>query len=677
MTKNWLDVRQHGFARVALVIPRVHLGNPTMNADSHLELLQKVRGEGAIYALCPELGLTGYSCQDLFFQRVLLENALQALEQIRQKTRDWQMLISVGLPLAFENAIYNCAVFLYGGQIKAVVPKTSLPEYREFWEKRWFASADDAPFTQVEVLGQTVPFGTRILLQHETNRELIIHTQICEDGWLRFSPSGEAALAGATVLANLSASNITVGKADFRRRVLGEAASAFDLSAQMYVSAGFGESTTDVSWDGHGFICERGETEAETDRFSLEPTYLVHDVDVRQLVADRMMQSSFRDSATRLRRRLRENESQFRRVSFGEKEEEKTDNATFHHLRRSISPHPFVPAQSAQLNDRCYEVFNIQATSLARRLSYRPGTKLVEGLSGGLDSTHALLVAVRAVDLLKQPRKNIICLTMPGFGTTDRTKDNAIKLAEALGATIRSLPITAQTKDGSQGLVEKLLSLVGHDGITQDLAFENSQAWCRKIIELTTGAKEGGMVLGTGDLSELAIGWCTMFGDHASHYGINSGVPKTLIKFLVEWSAANIFKNEKLVQDVLADILSTPISPELLRPDSGKITQVTEEKIGPYELHDFTLYWGVRFGVKPSTIARIALHAFDGRYSLAEIVKWQRLFWQRFFAAQYKRNCLPDGPKVGLVCLSPRGDWRMPSDADPKIWLADLDQIPK
>jgi NAD+ synthase (glutamine-hydrolysing) len=607
---------------------------------------------------------------------VLLDQSLEALDKIRLATRDWQMLVSVGLPLAVGNAVYNCAASVYGGEVKAVVPKTYLPEYREFWEKRWFAAADDAPFDQVALFGQAVSFGTRIVLEHVANRDLAVHVQICEDGWLRFSPSGEAALNGATVLANLSASNVTIGKADFRRHVLGEASSAFDLSAQLYVSAGFGESTTDVSWDGQGFICERGETVAETDRFRLEPSYLVHDVDLGQLVADRRMQGSFRDSAVRLRRRLKPGESSFRWVEFGEKQEDAARQAVFHRFLRTISPHPFVPAQSARLNDRCYEVFNIQATSLARRLNHRPGTKLVEGLSGGLDSSHALLVAVRAMDLLRRPRPDIICLTMPGFGTTGRTRNNARTLAEALGVTIRTVPITAQAEAGSQGIVEKLLGLVGHDGLVHDLAFENAQAWCRKIIELATAAKEGGLVLGTGDLSELALGWCTMFGDHASHYGVNAGVPKTLVRFLVQWTSAKVFENEKHVQAVLADILDTPISPELLPPSGEEIAQITEEKIGPYELHDFTLYWGVRFGVRPSTIVRLALQAFDSRYTLAEIVKWQRVFWERFFAAQYKRSCLPDGPKVGLVCLSPRGDWRMPSDASAAAWLSDLDQVP-
>lgn len=671
MSANWLDVREHGFARVALVIPRVSLGNPIENAVNHLHLLKKVRDERAVYALCPELGLTGYSCQDLFFQRVLLDRALNGLNRILMETCDWQMLISVGLPLLFENAVYNCAVSLCGGKILAVAPKTFLPEYREFWEKRWFASADNASFDQVKLLGQIVPFGTRILLQHEANRELVIHTQVCEDGWLRFSPSGEAALAGATVLANLSASNITIGKADFRRKVLGEAASAVDLSAQMYVSAGFGESTTDVSWDGHGFICERGETEAETERFILEPQFLVHDIDVRQLVSDRMTQNSFRDSAARLRRRLRKGESEFKWIRFVANDEKEIGSLLV--LKRSVSTHPFVPVQSSQLYDRCYEVFNIQATALARRLYHRPGTKLVEGLSGGLDSVNALLVGVKAMDLLRQPRSNIICLTMPGFGTTDETKKNAINLADAFGVTIRTVPITRQSEGDEAGIVEKLFGLVGHDGLTEDLAFENGQAWCRKIIELTTGAKEGGMVLGTGDLSELAVGWCTMFGDHASHYGVNSGVAKTLMRFLVGWAADNVFASQPNVKNILHGTVALLTSPELTRPKDGKIAQVTDKIIGPEDLRDFFLYWGVRFGTKPSAIARLALHAFDERYSLAEIVKWQRLFWQRFFAAQYKRNCLPDGPKVGLVCLSPRGDWRMPSDANPGVWLNDLD----
>lgn len=672
---NWLDVREHGFSRVALVIPTVHLGDPSRNAESHLALLEKAHEEGVMYALCPELGLTGYSCQDLFSQHVLLAAALEALDRILRDTRSYGMLISVGLPLAFGPALYNCAVSIYGGEIKAIVPKTYLPEYREFYEKRWFASADDASFSEVELLGQTVPFGNRILLRHKENPDFVLHTQICEDGWLRFSPSGEAALAGATVLANLSASNITVGKADFRRSVLGEASSALDLSAQMYVSAGFGESTTDVAWDGHGFICERGITEVEAERFNLEPTLLVHDINVRQLTADRRMQGSFKDSATRLRRRLRSSEAHCRYVEFGAREGFVPRGAIYDHFRRAVSPYPFVPSQTDQLNNRCYEVFNIQATSLARRLHHLSGVKLIEGLSGGLDSTHALLVAVRAMDLLKRPRQDIICLTMPGFGTTGRTKNNAIALAEALGVTIKTIPITSQGEEDDPGIVEKLLGLVGHDGLREDLAFENSQAWCRKIIELTTGAKEGGMVLGTGDLSELAVGWCTMFGDHASHYGVNSGVPKTLMRFLVRWAADQVFSSQPIVQTILHDTVVLLTSPELKRSSGGEITQITDEIIGPEDLRDFSLSWGVRFGTRPSSIVRLALHAFGYRYSLAELVKWQRIFWQRFFIAQHKRSCLPDGPKTGLVCLSPRGDWRMPSDASSAAWLADIDSV--
>ncbi len=673
--RNWLDVREHGFARVALIVPRVHIANPMKNAESHLELLAKVRDEGAMYALCPELGLTGYSCQDLFFQKTLQNAALDALKWILNETKDYGMLISVGMPLRISSVLLNCAVSFYKGKILGIVPKTYLPEYREFWEKRWFTSGDDVSFVEVEILGQRIPFGTRILYQHSDNPDFVVHTQICEDGWLRFSPSGEAALNGATVLANLSASNITIGKAEFRRKVLGEASSGMDLSAQMYVSAGFGESTTDVAWDGDGFICERGSKVAETNRFSLEPTYLVHDIDLQQLIADRMAQGSFKDSAARLRRRMRRGEADYQLVLFGEKKSERTPKV-FTDFRRNISPLPFVPAQTDQLNDRCYEVFNIQATSLARRLQYLSGVKIVEGLSGGLDSTHALTVAVRAMDLLGRSRKDIICITMPGFGTTDGPKANALGLADALGVTISTKPITRQSETDPPGIAEMLLGLVGHDGLTQDLAYENSQAWCRKIIELTTGAVEHGLVLGTGDLSELAVGWCTMFGDHASHYGVNSGVAKTLMRFLMSWAADNIFSDQHSVRSILHDTVTLLTSPELKKAAGNKITQVTDQIIGPEDLRDFFLYWGVRFGTNPSSIARMAFHAFEGKYSLEEIVDWQRVFWKRFFASQYKRSCLPDGCKVGLVCLSPRGDWRMPSDVNESVMLADLDTVP-
>lgn len=672
--ESFLDIRSHGFVRVGLIIPRVHLGDPRRNAESHLELLRKVSSQGAMYVLCPELGLTGYSCQDLFFQERLLLEALEALEILLRETADWKdMLISVGIPLRFGSGIYNCAVSFCGGEIKGIVPKTFLPEYREYWERRWFACASDASFTEVTLLGQRIPFGNRLLFQHVAYPDFIIHTQICEDGWLRHSPSGEAALADATVLANLSASNTTLGKSEFRKRVLGEASSALDLAVQMYASAGLGESSTDLSWDGQGFICQRGETLCETPRFSLEPTCLVQDVHIRMLITDRCMQGSFRDSASRMRHRLKNGEFDFQRIPFGEPE--RPMGTIFNHFRYDISPHPFIPSSTEALNHRCEEVFNTQATALVRRLIDAPKRKIILGLSGGLDSTQALLVAVRAMDILVRPRTEIVCITMPGFGTTKRTKNNAVLLAEALGVTIRTVPIVSQEEDSSSGIAEKLLDLVGHDGVTEDLTFENAQAWCRKMVELTTGAKEGGMVLGTSDLSELALGYCTMFGDHASHYGVNSGVAKTLIRFLVQWAIKNVFGSEQSVGNVLTDILDTPMSAELLSPAGDQIVQVTQDRIGPYELHDFTLYWGVRFGICPRTIVRLALQAFRKRYSLEEVVKWQRLFWQRFFTSQYKRNCLPDGPKIGLVCLSPRGDWRMPSDAHATAWLRDLDDI--
>ena len=411
--EGFADIRRHGFVRVGLIVPAVHLADPLKNAASHLDMLRKVHEEGAQFALCPELGLTGYSCQDLFFQQVLLDEAQNALGVIRHETRDWHMLIAVGMPLAVGNAIYNCAVALYDGEVLAVVPKTFLPEYREFWEKRWFASGDRAEFDEVRLMGKTVPFGARVVLAHQGNEDFVVHLQICEDGWLRFCPAGEAALlARATVLGNLSASNVTIGKGDFRVHVLGEAASALDISAQLYVSAGFGESTTDVAWDGQGFMCERGETLAQTPRFSLKPHYLVHDIDVSRLMVERRMQNSFQDSADRLRLRLRKKESIFRSVWFGGSDGYQNPEL-YRNLKRDISKYPFVPSDPAKLNQRCEEEFTIQATALARRVQHLSGTKLIEGLSGGLDSTHALLVAVKAMDMLERPRKDIICLTMP------------------------------------------------------------------------------------------------------------------------------------------------------------------------------------------------------------------------------------------------------------------------
>lgn len=672
MTKEtFLDMRTHGFMRVAVAVPQVCPADPVRNARSHLQMLADLREKGAQYVLFPELGLSGYTPGDLFLNDVTQESSLEALRFVVNAVSGWdvKVLFTVGLPLVIGDNVFNVAVTLYGGIILGVTPKTYLPNYREFYEGRHFASARETDIASVDLLGQPdIPFGANILIRHRQNPAFVLHTEICEDIWVPIPPSSKAALAGATVLANLSASNITVGKADYREQLVVNS-SGKNLAVQMYSAAGFGESTTDLAWDGDGYIADRGESLARTKRFSLKGTSIVSDVNLKVLILDRMRQNSFRQNAKDNSGTCWQECHLDGPLGLGvAKEGNPTPpNPVYFRFERRINPHPFVPSDPPKRDERCYEVFHIQATSLAKRLLSLPEhlRKVCLGVSGGQDSTHALNVAVHAMDLLGLPRTNVIALTMPGFGTTPRTYQNALALMKALKVDSREISI--------KSLAGEMLKSVGHHPETRDLTYENVQAWSRKFTELASVCGAG-IVLGTGDLSELALGWCTMFGDHASHYGINAGVPKTLISFLIKWTAEVIFKDEPETQKVLLDILATPISPELLPGQEGEITQKTEDFIGPYELHDFFLYHFVRFGSKPSVIVRMALEAFGGKYAIQEIKKWFKVFLTRFFATQVKRSCLPDGPKVGLACLSPRGDWRMPSDLKPDAWLNELEK---
>ncbi len=664
--EKFLDIRSHGFARVAVVIPPVALANPAANASQHITLLEEAHRRGAQYALCPELGLTGYSCGDLFHSQALLESATDALWTLLKASRMWNTMVSVGLPLVVDGVVYNCAVTVQQGSILAVVPKSYPPEYREFYELRHFGRAAEARSTTITLLGQDVPFGTDILIRSASMPNFVLHTEICEDLWVPIPPSTEAALAGATVLANLSASNITIGKAEYREQLVVQS-SGRNLAAQLYSAAGFGESTTDHAWDGDALIAERGTLLMRNERFSLTGSCIVADIDLDALIQERMRQSSFRQNGADHRHTFRTVTAPRGRVS-GRRRSIPDVYTTF---ERSIFSHPFVPSDPEKRDERCRETFLIQATSLARRLlSLREDRRrLIIGVSGGQDSTHTLMVAVHAIDLLGLPRTNIVALTMPGFGTSDRTHDNALRLMEALGVTRREVPIAP--------VAQALFQAAGHDPAIEDSVFENVQAWSRKMIEFSTSCQEGGIDLGTGDLSELMLGWCTMFGDHASHYGVNAGVPKTLVSYLIRWTAETLFREEEKVRTTLLDILDTPISPELLSTKDGAIVQKTEEKVGPYELHDFFGYYFVRFGMRPSKIVRMAYHAFAGKYTIAEIKRWLREFLTRFFGNQFKRSCLPDGPKVGFTCVSPRGDWRMPSDAKATAWIADLESVPE
>ena len=657
-----MDIRNHGFVRVGVVVPLVRIADPEENLANHLQQLRTVYEKGVYYAVCPELGLTGYTCGDLFHSRALQTGAEEALQGLLDATRDWDMVISVGMPAVVDQAIFNVGVSISGGRILAVTPKTYLPEYREFYEMRYFAQATEAKYDRITMCGQDAPFGTDVLLQGRDPNAVIFPT-ICEDDWVPVPPSARAALAGATILANLSASNIVIGKASYRENLI-VGSSARNQAAHLYAAAGFGESTTDLAWDGHAFIADRGYLLARTERFQMEGAHAIADIDLDALIYERGHQSSFRKNAA-------DYETEWRRVDCHEPDSKARDDAeVFQSFDRYITAHPFVPDDEKVRDDRCREVFAIQSTSLAQRLMSLPPEmrKLVIAVSGGQDSAHALNVAVRTMDLLGMARENIHAMTMPGFGTTDRTYDNACALIRATGATFKEIDI--------KPVARQVFSDIGHSEDKHNIVYENTQAWLRKIEEMTTAAKINGIVLGTGDLSELVLGWCTMFGDHASHYGINAGVPKTLISYLIRWTADVEFKEEPDVKHVLHDILNTPISPELLPHFQGEILQKTEEKIGPYELHDFFTYYFIRFGFAPTRIARLCFHAFEGKYDLAAIKSWMREYLTRFFKTQLKRSCLPDGPKVGMTSISPRGDWRMPSDASAAAWLKDLEKIP-
>ena len=669
--------------RLAIAVPRIRVGDPAANVAHHLEQIEAAGGKGASYVLFPELSLTGYTCADLFHSQALLDGTLKALEELLDQTRETGLAFSFGMPLRIDHAVFNVAVTCSRGDILSVAPKTYLPQYREFYETRYFARAAEAQTDSVSLCGREAPFGPDVLLRTDDPR-VVIYPTICEDDWVPVPPSSRAALAGASILANLSASNIVIGKAQYREDLV-LASSGRNEAVHMYAAAGFGESTMDVVWDGHGFITERGYMLAKTERFQLDGACIVADVDVEALTLERGVQGSFRQNAMDYKSSWRSvtlpgfrlgqtgeggSKDAGQAVESGLKDAGRAPNEAHRTFERDIPSHPFVPQNPADRSQRCREVFMIQSTGLATKLRSLPedARRVVVAVSGGQDSTHALNVAVHTMDLLGLPRSRIVALTMPGLGTTKRTYSNACTLIRAVGATFREIDI--------KPAVLQFFGDIGHSEDKKDLVYENTQAWTRKLEELATAAQVKGIVLGTGDLSELALGWCTMFGDHASHYGVNAGIPKTLISYLIRWTADEVFEKETAVRDVLLDILDTPISPELLPPQEQEIAQKTEENIGPYELHDFFIYYFMRFGFSPSRIARMALHAFEGKYELREIKTWLRVFIVRFFQNQFKRNCLPEGPKVGMTCISPRGDWRMPSDASPAVWLSDLDRIP-
>ena len=675
MAKNKNIKRQdYGLFRVATAIPTVKVADVEYNLKQHIQLLREAHSEGVQLLVFPELSLTGYTCADLFHHRPLLDATVQAIMHLAEAARGIDMAVIVGAPLSYCNRLYNCAVLLGDGQVIGIVPKIYLPNYNEFYESRWFAPGTEIkPGSRISLgeLGGTsynnINFGPNYLFDFEG---VTVGIEICEDLWVPMPPSSRMALAGANVIVNLSCSDEVLGKHAYLRRMV-EAQSGRLVCAYVYASAGFGESSTDLVFAGKGMIAENGSIIAESERFKLEPSLKIADVDIEKLMVLRRTQTTF----TQMIQQPDETTfySEFRRIM------EPTQNgyATIgltklttpdfeKKLYRTVVPTPFVPAEGDDMEARCSEIFNIQVQGLVTRLSHINCRTAVIGISGGLDSTLALLVTVRAFDKLGWDRKRIIGITMPGFGTSGRTYNNSIGLMESLGITSQEISI----KDS----VNQHFKDLDVDSSVHDVTYENCQARERTQILMDMSNKTGGIVIGTGDLSELALGWCTYNGDHMSMYAVNVSIPKTLVKYLVKWVALSSVDQRS--KEILLDIFDTPISPELIPTDEqGNIAQKTEDLVGPYELHDFFLYHSFRFGASPSKIFFLARKAFDGVYDNATILKWLRTFFRRFFQQQFKRSCLPDGPKVGTVSISPRGDWRMPSDACASLWLKECDEI--
>jgi NAD+ synthase (glutamine-hydrolysing) len=646
----------HGFVRVAACAPRVFAANPNGNAASINHFAQEAHAAGAAILLTPELSISGYAIDDLLLQDALLNSVEDALATLKRESAALMPAIVVGAPLRLGGALYNCAVVLHRGRVLGVVPKSFLPNYREFYEKRHFAVASDAPEESIRLLGEDVPFGADLTFVASDVRDFVFHVEICEDFWSPTPPSTLGALAGANLLLNLSASNIVIGKAE-DRAILCDAQSRRTTSAYILAASGRGESTTDVAWDGQIVAYEMGDKIAEGERFARDAKLVFADVDVQRIAQERRRLSNFRDAVARNRDVL----SHFRRIEF-------TLDAPQGALplKRSIDRLPFVPDDAAKRDRDCFEAYNIQVSGLTQRLEATKTQRVVIGISGGLDSTQALIVAARAVDLVGLPRKNIIGVTMPGFATSDATKAHAWSLMNALGIDGREVSIEPL----AQRMLEDLDHPAARGDPVYDIAYENVQAGLRTDYLFRLANKEGGFVVGTGDLSELALGWCTYgVGDHMSHYNVNAGAPKTLIQHLIRWVAdSHIF--EAKASEVLRGVLATEISPELV---PGEKAQSTEAIVGPYELQDFNLFWLTRYGMSPSKILFLAWAAWRGKYDYATLRKWLEVFLRRFFASQYKRSAVPNGPKiVSGGALSPRGDWRMPSDVSAEAWLAEL-----
>lgn len=635
---------KHGFVKVAAVTPKIKVADTIYNREQICQNIEEATGHGAKMIVFPELCLSGYSCNDLFLQEQLLNSCLEELVHIADFTEGKDALIFVGLPMEREGKLYNVAAAIHDGEVLAFIPKTFIPSYAEFYESRHFHPGNKEAVS-VFFDGEEVPFGTNILLEAEGMDGLLVGCEICEDLWVPKSPGTSHAMAGATVLVNLSASNETIGK-DVYREMLVKSCSARLIAGYIFSSAGEGESTQDVVYGGHNMIAENGTILAQAKRFSNQIIY--GDMDIHRLRAERRRMNTF----------TCDENLPYLVIPFGLNIEETK-------LERMFPCQPFVPSKQSERDKRCEEILSIQSMGLKKRYEHTGCQKAVIGISGGLDSTLTMLVTVRTFDMLDLDRSNIIAVTMPCFGTTDRTYNNACNLAKALGVTLEEIDIKESVTLHFRDIKQDLNN--------HDVTYENGQARERTQILMDIANRENALVIGTGDMSELALGWATYNGDHMSMYGVNAGVPKTLVRHLVQYYADTCGNTE--LQSILLDVLNTPVSPELLPPVDGVISQKTEDLVGPYELHDFFLYYMLRCGFAPAKIFRIAQLSFTGQYEDAVILKWLKVFYKRFFTQQFKRSCLPDGPKVGSVAVSPRGDLRMPSDACARIWLEQLEQI--
>lgn len=635
-------LKEQGFVRVGAVVPKLKVADTEFNCNEIIKQIEVASNNKIQIIVFPELCVTGYTCQDLFEQDTLLEEAEKALNKILDYTNNLDIICIIGMPIKAENQLFNTAVVIQKGKILGIVPKTFIPNYGEFYEKRWFASSKNANKKEIEILDQKVPFGIDLLFKDKENNEICFGIEICEDIWAVEPPSNKLALLGANIIFNLSASNEVIGKKEYRRELV-KMQSAKTISGYVYCSSGVNESTSDVVFSGESMIFENGSCLTNNQRFDFESNMIFTEIDTKRLANDRRKNISFMGNPVDL---------EYREIKINI-----PDN--IENLTREYSKTPFVPEDKKKISEICEEILNIQSYGLAKRLLHTNINKTIIGISGGLDSALAFLVIIKAYEVLNLPKENIIAITMPGFGTTSRTHKNSIKLINEYGATFREINIT---KSSLQHFED-----IGHDKKMKDITYENAQARERAKILMDIANEENGIVVGTGDLSELALGWCTYNGDHMSMYSVNASIPKTLVEYIIKWVADN---SKEEYKNIINDILDTPISPELLPPDeNGNIEQKTEEQVGPYILHDFFLYHFLRYGAEPKKIYILACKTFKNDFKKEDIKHWLQVFIKRFFTQQFKRNCMPDGPKVGTVSLSPRGDLRMPSDASYNIWL--------